>query len=60
MWMTINMPEKGKFEEFERFLDSERMTVIIEGLTREDVELYEPKFDLAAGLDLVKTLKEIS
>ena len=59
MRMTIILPAKGKFEQFERSLDSERITAITESLTREDVELYLPKFDFAANLDLAKKLKEI-
>ena len=57
--MTIVLPAKGTFEEFERSLDSERMAAITERLAREDVELYMPKFNFAAGLDLATTLKEI-
>ena len=59
MRMTIVLPAKGTFEEFERSLDNERMAAITERLAREDVELYMPKFDFAAGLDLATTLKEI-
>ena len=59
MRITIFLPAKGEFKKFERSLDSENITAIIESLTLDDVELYLPKFDFAANLDLAATLKEI-
>ena len=59
MRITIFLPAKGEFKKFERSLDSENITAIIESLTLDDVELYLPKFDFAANLDFAATLKEI-
>ncbi len=56
MSLTILLPDKGRFGEFESSLDAERLAEILEGLESTRVRLAMPRFELEASLGLADTL----
>jgi serpin B len=55
--MLILLPAEGRFEAFERTLDAGRLQGILQALETQDLKLYLPKFQFAAEIDLVETLR---
>jgi len=54
--MVILLPASGRFEEFERSLDAERVDAIVEDLAQKNVALTMPKFDFDSSFQLADTL----
>ena len=57
--MTILLPDRGRFREFEEALDAALVSRILEDIEREDVELAMPKFEFESQFRLAETLKEM-
>ncbi len=54
--LVILLPDAGQFEDFEAGLDAERVDEIVSGLQPMDLQIYVPKFQYAASLNLGDTL----
>jgi len=54
--MVILLPASGRFEEFERSLDAERVDAIVEDLAQKNVALTMPKFEFDSSFQLADTL----
>ena len=59
MAMTILLPDKGRFKEFESSLDGNRLEGILEDLQPDYLRLTMPKFDVASTLSVAGALKEM-
>jgi serpin B len=57
--MLILLPKAGQFEAFESILDAQRLQAILQALETQDLKLYLPKFEFAAEIDLVETLRDM-
>ena len=57
--MTILLPDRGRFREFEESLDAALVSRILEDIEREDVQLAMPKFEFESQFRLAETLKEM-
>ena len=57
--MVILLPAPGEFEAFEASLDAQRVEALTERLEPGDLQLYLPKFEYAASLDLGATLADL-
>jgi len=54
--MVILLPEAGRFEEFARALDAQRVASILQDINPEKVHLTMPKFTYESGFRLKETL----
>jgi serpin B len=54
--MVILLPATGRFEEFEKSLDAERVDAIVEDLAQKNVALTMPKFEFDSSFQLADTL----
>jgi serpin B len=54
--MVILLPASGRFEEFEKSLDAERVDAIVEDLAQKNVALTMPKFEFDSSFQLAHTL----
>jgi serpin B len=57
--MIILLPKDGRFEKFERSLNTKKLALIIKGLELKTVDLTMPKFKLTSEFPLANTLTEL-
>lgn len=59
LFMTVLLPDEGRFREFERALDAALLSRVRQDIENRLVRLAMPRFDLGASLNLANTLKEM-
>ena len=57
LFMTVLLPDEGRFHEFERALDAALLSRVRQDIENRQVRLAMPRFDLGASLNLADTLK---
>ena len=59
LFMTVLLPDEGRFHEFERVLDAALLSRVRQDIENRQLRLAMPRFDLEASLDLADTLEEM-
>ena len=59
LFMTVLLPDEGRFLEFERALDAALLRRVGQDIASRQLILALPRFDLTASLDLANSLKEM-
>lgn len=57
--MVVAMPPLKEWSDFERSIDAEKLTAILDGLAVRPVDLRLPRFELRRRIDLVPALRQL-
>ncbi len=59
LWMTLIIPDEGRFAEVEQALDGRRIDTMVDGLRAATVDLTLPKFGFTTDLPLTDALRTL-